>query len=239
MRMWRSEHQLSRAIEALLDLRRAERRAESGTREDIAAAREFLEQLIGRTVRPATAARVLGVSHPALKRWIDKSEVASVITPEGRREIPTSELLELLEAIETHKETTTRPIAAVIREREEKARRDIDIDRLLPRQRKRGHRAAELQALAYHRLVAERLDEALLDDARRRLERWEQSGQIDPRWSKAWSRILTKPVPEVAKTISADTPRARELRQTSPFAGVLSEQERRRLVRLVEDRVTA
>ena len=40
-----------------------------------------------------------------------------------------------------------------------------------------------------------------------------------------WGRILEMPIYRIAKTISSDTPRARELRQTSPFAGVLSEQE--------------
>jgi hypothetical protein len=44
------------------------------------------------------------------------------------------------------------------------------------------------------------------------------------------------PLPEVAKAISSDTARARELRQTSPFAGALTEQERRRLVQAVEER---
>ena len=43
----------------------------------------------------------------------------------------------------------------------------------------------------------------------------------------------------VAKTISADTAHARELRQTSPFAGVLSEPERRRLTRAVQERALA
>jgi len=51
--------------------------------------------------------------------------------------------------------------------------------------------------------------------------------------------VLALPLPRIAKTISADTKRARELRQTSPFAGVLTEQERRRLLRAVEERVLA
>jgi hypothetical protein len=43
-------------------------------------------------------------------------------------------------------------------------------------------------------------------------------------------------LPKIATLISSDSKRARELRQSSPFAGVLTPQERRKLLRLVEDR---
>jgi hypothetical protein len=93
-----------------------------------------------------------------------------------------------------------------------------------------------LQSLAYHRLVAERLDDRILGDARQRLRRWRRDGRIDPRWAEEWDRILSMPLLGIAKAISADSPKARELRQSSPFAGVLTPQERQRLVRAVEDR---
>lgn len=238
--MQERERRLVEAIHNILNLRRVERRTSAAMRDDIASAREFIEQLIGRTVRPATAARLLGVSHPALKRWIDKGEVASVTTPEGRREIPLTELLNLLEEVEGFRGgPNSRPLTALIRDRAKRSIDEIDIDRLLPRKASRGHRVAELQALAYHRLVAERLDDQLLDEARRRLRRWEASGRIDPRWANEWNRVLEKSPSQIARTIGADTPRCRELRQTSPFAGVLSEQERRRLVQLVEARALA
>jgi hypothetical protein len=228
------------AVEAIMSLRRAERHAGARAREDIASAREFLEQLVGLTVRPADAARLLGVSRPALKKWIDKGEISTVLTPKGRREVPFAELLDLLEEVAEHRRNgSARPLSAVIRDRTRRSTETIDIDRLLPRKRPRGHRAAELHALAYHRVVAERLSDEMLDDARRRLRRWETSGRIDRRWAAEWARVLALPRSRVAKAISADTPRARELRQTSPFAGALSEQERRRLVQLVEERASA
>jgi predicted transcriptional regulator len=231
---------MKEAIEAILSLRRAERAGNPQTREDIASAREFLEQRVGLTVRPADAARLLGVSRPALKKWIDKREISTVVTPKGRREVPLAELLDLLEEVAEHRrDGSARPLSAVIRERTRRSTETIDIDRILPRKRPRGHHAAELHALAYHRVVAERLSDEMLDDARRRLRRWETSGRIDPRWAAEWARVLVLPRSRVAKAISADTPRARELRQTSPFAGVLSEQERRRLVQLVEERASA
>lgn len=219
----------------IVNLRRAERVVDPAVREEIASVREFLEDLVGRTVRPATAARLLGVSRPALKRWLDRGEISTVLTQEGRREVPLRELLALLEEVEEHRDGASRPLAAVIRDRVRRSE-TIEIDRLLPRRRPRTHRAAELHSLAYHRLVAERLDEEMLADAQRRLHHWKTTGHIDPRWAKEWDRVLARPLSGVAKAISADTPRARELRQTSPFAGILSEAERRRLFQLVEER---
>jgi hypothetical protein len=229
----------SPAIEQILRLRRAARQSDESVRDDLVEVREFLEDLIGPTIRPADAARILRVSEPALHRWLENGEIASVLTPRGRREIPLQELVELLEEVEHAREAgngTARPLSRVIRDRQRRADAAIDIDRLLPRRSGRTHRSAELQALAYHRLVAERLSDELLDDARRRLRRWRDRGQIQPRWFGEWERVLDRPLPEIKKTISADTPRARALRQTSPFVGVLTEQERQRLVRAVHQR---
>ena len=223
-------------FQSILRLRRAERMVDASVREEIAPARELLESLVGQTVRPAHAARVLGISHPALARWMDKGEISTVTTPDGRREIPLSELLGLVEDIDRMRDQgVERPVAAVIRDREKRAHETIDPDRLLPR-RKRAHRTAELQSLAYHRAVAERLDDELVHQARRRLARWRTDERIDPRWADEWEALLSKSVPEIGRAISSDTQRARTLRQTSPFAGVLNEQERRRLVRAVEAR---
>lgn len=231
---------MPRAIEEILRLRRAERLADRALRAELRTVREFLEDIAGPTITRAEAARLLGLSQTALDRWIAKDEISSVITPLGRREIPLSELVELLEDVERVRGTgIRRPLAAVIRERRRRSSESVDLDRLLPRRRPRTHRVPELQALAYHRLVAERLDEDVVDDARRRLHRWRQNGRIHPRWAEEWEGILATPLERIAKTISADTQRARELRQTSPFAGVLNEQERRRLLRAVEERALA
>jgi len=226
------------AIERIIGLRRAERHADrSSDRDDIADAREFLERIVGPTVRPAEAARLLGLSRPSLHRWIEEQEVPTVLTPSGRREIPLGDLVSLLEEVgDARGEGAKRPLGRAIRDRHERSEQTIDLDRLLPRQRNRGHRVAELNSLAYHRLVAERLDESMLDQARRRLARWQKVGRIHPQWASEWDRVLAQPLPRVAKAIGADTPRARELRQTSPFAGVLTEQERRRLLQAIEER---
>ena len=225
------------AVTNLLRLRRAER-ADQSQKNELRAVRDSIVHLVGPTVLPSEAARLLGISRPALKRWLDAAAIATVVTPEGRREIPLSELLDLLEDIDrlAEEDRVGRPLARVLRARERRAETEVDIDRLLPRRRGRGHRLAELQALAYHRLVAERLDEERVEDATRRVERWRASGRIHPSWADAWDDLLARPIPVIARTIAADTKRGRELRQTSPFAGALNEQERRRLVRAVEER---
>lgn len=234
--------QTKNLIDDALRLRRAARLVDEPAWSEIETVLSNLEELIGRTVSRAEAARLLGISHTALDRWIDKGEIPSVVTPRGRREIPVSEVLDLLEEMENHRnEGWHADLASVIRERRERASA-IDIEQLLParlrRQSKpRRHRAAELNGLLYHRLVAQRLDDKTVADARRRLERWRQDGRIHPKWADAWDILLSEPLSAIARTISADSARAQELRQTSPFAGVLTEQERRRLNRTVEERV--
>lgn len=229
----------NRLIEHILRLRRLEHRADPETRAELSEVRQFLEDVGGPTISRAKAARALGISQTALDRWIAKGDLAVVTTPRGRREVPLSELIELLLEVEKTGGHPSRPLAPVMRERQRRASEEVDLDRLLPRKRGRSHKTAELQSLAYHRLVAERLDEHGVDRARQRLRKWIDSGRIHPSWAEEWTRLLEMPLQRIAKAISADTIRARELRQTSPFAGLLTEQERHRLRRAVEARASA
>src|SRR5207247_3005200 len=135
-------------IRALARLRRVRRQVEPHLRAEIAAIEEDLQELVGTTVRPADAARTLGLSEPALKRWLDNGQIASVLTPRGRREVPVSELLDLVEQVERARASgLARPLTRVIRNRSRVAEETVDIDRLLPRSRTHTHRTAELQAL--------------------------------------------------------------------------------------------
>jgi len=224
-------------IENILLLREAERRAGEVSGDEIRQAREYLEELLGPTLRPADAARSLSISAPSLKRWLDAGEISTVVTPQGRREIPSNELIQLLDEVRSKREAgSARPVAEAIKERKMHSAEVVDIARLLPKARPRGHRTAELQALAYHRLIAERLTPAMVAAAQRRLRQWEQDGRIDPRWAREWQHLLKQPISRIAKTIGAQSKRSAELRQTSPFAGLLTPQERRRLTRAVEER---
>ena len=55
-------------------------------------------------------------------------------------------------------------------------------------------------------------------------------GHIREGYAERWRSLLARPVAEVASAISANSQDARDLRQNSPFAGVLNEQERRRII---------
>lgn len=46
------------------------------------------------------------------------------------------------------------------------------------------------------------------------------------RWLQGWERLLGGPIEGVLEALTSRSPKARELRQNSPFAGVLSERER-------------
>jgi len=225
------------ALDGILKLAAAEPRAERSLRADLRVIRSRLEDELGQTVRPAEAAGVLGVSQPALAKWLDKGEIASVITPRGRREIPVSEVVDLVRDVEqARRGGRTRAISAVIRERRTRAAETIDLDRVVPPQTGRTHRRPELQSLAYHRLVAERLTPELVDEARARIDQWQESGRLHAQWAAEWRAVLDRSVAAVAEAIAADSEQARRLRQTSPFAGVLTEHERKRLLDAVDAR---
>ena len=68
----------------------------------------------------------------------------------------------------------------------------------------------------------------VLDLARTNLARMRQAharGQAS-RWLDAWETLLDGPVEDVLEALTSRSPRSRELRQNSPFAGVLNPDER-------------
>lgn len=224
------------AVDSIIRLRRVARDSEA-TRRDVEPVVSYLEEIVGPTLNRAETARLLGISHTALDRWIEKGDISVVLTPTGRREVPLSQVVDLVDQLNVDDRRSSHRLAEVIRDR----RREADAipeEAFLPprRSRPRTHKSPELHSLAYHRLVARRLDQRLVSDARKRLTQWKRSGRIDPRWADAWEQILAMSTAQIAKTISADTERGRALRQTSPFAGALNAHERRRVVRAVEER---
>jgi len=216
-------------VRAIIRLRQSEL---VGAPDQVGDVREDLEDLVGPTVSRALAARVLGVSQTALDRHVSTGAVSVVLTPSGRREVPLSELVGL--AVDLVGRTGERhALGAVLRRRGERARRRVR-GSLLPQDLPDGpHDRARVQALVLHRLVASDLDRTLVSDARRRLTRWRQGGRIDPRWAQRWEQLLAEPLPEIRRVISADTPEAADLRQSSPFAGALTPQERARALELI------
>lgn len=53
-------------------------------------------------------------------------------------------------------------------------------------------------------------------------------------WLHEWSQLLDGPIEGVLEALTSHSPRARELRQNSPFAGVLTERERQDVLRSSE-----
>lgn len=71
---------------------------------------------------------------------------------------------------------------------------------------------------------------AVLDKARANLVRLQAAhprGQA-ARWLSEWDKLLSGPLARVLEVLTSRSPRARELRQNNPFAGVLTDDERNR-----------
>lgn len=103
------------------------------------------------------------------------------------------------------------------------------------------HRLAEERSLAYHAVVAERLarDPALLAAARARVRRWLEREPAAPFYAREWAHVLALPSDRIAAFLVDRSERARELRQSTPFAGALSPRERWRIWASVASRSTS
>ena len=95
-----------------------------------------------------------------------------------------------------------------------------------------SHRLLEARSLAMHAVIARKIerDPALLEVARGNIERWSaQRSSNALRWLNEWREILNQPWQNVAALITEPSENAARLRQSSPFAGILSNQERWRI----------
>lgn len=94
------------------------------------------------------------------------------------------------------------------------------------------HRIIEARSLAMHCLAAQKImtEPALLVEVRRTLDTWrERYGKDTPRALEEWAAILCRPWPQIAAIITDPGERSTRLRQSTPFAGVLSAGERKRI----------
>jgi hypothetical protein len=220
-------------FENIVRLRRAGRQA-PGSR-DIAAVRATLERELGETMSRRLAARALGVSHTALDRWIKAGDLPLVYSSNGRVELPVPALLDLYEAVEAQRAERPRryPLTPTMGRQREAAER-LCIDKATDDGYGGvGHDRAWARSLAYHRAVATRLRKPMVDEARYVLFRWRQQGRIDERYAERWEQLLERPISEIRRALVDKGQESDDLRQNSPFAGVLSEPERRRIVREV------
>ena len=218
----------------IVRLRRAAREA-PGNR-DILMVRSALERELGETVSLRLAASLLGVSHTALRRWIKAGDLPTVFSRAGRDEVPVSALVELYEAVKRQRRPGGRrshvlePIMSEGRSRAER----LKAHELVPEGDDRdSHERPERRSLAYHRALGRRLRRHMVDQARQTLWQWRDADKIDPIYADQWEEVLSKPVAEVRRAIGEDSQAGRDLRQNSPFAGMLSEPERRRIMQQV------
>lgn len=90
------------------------------------------------------------------------------------------------------------------------------------------HTRLDERSLALHRLVAEKIvhDPALLDLARENVRRWQAASGSPSLALAEWEHILTRTAEEIAVLLVDPSENATRLRQSSPFAGILTEAER-------------
>ena len=91
-----------------------------------------------------------------------------------------------------------------------------------------AHQRVDRRSVALHRAIAEKLraDPAVLKIARDNLDRWSTPGSRSQRYWDAWRDILNRPLPEILDLMVEESERMTELRQSTPFAGVLEPAER-------------
>ena len=97
-----------------------------------------------------------------------------------------------------------------------------------------NHSLYDAKSLALHSRIARKIsrDPSLLDKARENLRRRRDNYDPDalPPFIVYWEELLTQPVQELAAFLVAVTGDALSLRHFSPFAGVLTEEERLNLL---------
>lgn len=94
------------------------------------------------------------------------------------------------------------------------------------------HRVLDARSLAMHCKIARKIDQdpELLEKPRCNLQRWGEtaSGPL-PEYIKEWQKIMNQPWSCIATFITSFSDEAVRLRQSSPFAGVLTPKERKQI----------
>lgn len=102
-----------------------------------------------------------------------------------------------------------------------------------PRSAARSHEWLDERSRALHLLVADKLrkNPGLVSIALANITRWEQQSGPDRAWGE-WRDILTTlPISEIILLLGEKSANADRLRQSSPFAGALTEEERMAIFR--------
>lgn len=92
----------------------------------------------------------------------------------------------------------------------------------------------ERRSLFLHRAIAERLagdPGPVIERARRTLQRMREASPGPIPLLREWATLLRRPPEELVPLLTDPGPHARELRQVTPFAGILSAPERAEVYR--------
>ena len=94
-----------------------------------------------------------------------------------------------------------------------------------------GHKRVEGRSLALHRAIAGKIrnQPELLAIARANLERWTAGDSRSNPYFEQWKSILENPLENILSLLIEDSEKMRDLRQSTPFCGVLTPQERWRI----------
>ncbi len=93
----------------------------------------------------------------------------------------------------------------------------------------RTHQEIDERSLAMHRLVTEKIrnDPALFDKAKMTIARWRTTVCANSQpYLEEWEKLMNQGMEACLIVAVEDSERARALRQSSPFAGILSNEER-------------
>src|SRR4051812_229075 len=95
-----------------------------------------------------------------------------------------------------------------------------------PRATRRDHTWIDERSRALHARIAEKLrtQPSLVSVAVDNLDRWERLRGPDSATDE-WRALLDAPLPDLLRLLTEESENADRLRQSSPFAGILSEEE--------------
>lgn len=93
----------------------------------------------------------------------------------------------------------------------------------------RTHQEIDERSLALHRLVVQKIrqEPILFDKAKATLSRWRKTGCVNSQpYLDEWDRLMNQGIEVCLAMAVEDSQWAIDLRQSSPFSGILTNQER-------------
>jgi hypothetical protein len=174
-----------------------------------------------RLVPISEAIRLSGRSRNTIKGWVERGLLDGFRSPTNNELfVRRDQLLRLIDkyAVPSNASPASRPALTQRRGSPSPSRLD-------------RHRLAEQRSLALHKRIAELIDDdpSIVATAQRRVARWLDGTErfaASPEYARRWKSLLSGPQRRLLEALRSDSEESRALRQSSPFAGVLSERER-------------